>query len=115
SNTITEIERVDGPQAWTETQIPVGKQPEAIDISPDAKEVWTAHGGDGGVSIIDPALRKVIQTLDIGTKRTNRLKFSPDGKLVLISDDAGGSLVVLDAASRGQIKRIAIGAGPEGI
>lgn len=115
SNTITEIERVEGPPGWNETQIPVGKGPEAIDISPDGKEVWTAHGGDGGVSIIDPAARKVTQTLDLHTRHANRLKFTPDGKLVLISDDGGGDLVILEAATRKEIKRIGIGRGPEGI
>lgn len=115
SGTITAIERVDGPLGWNETQIPVGKGPEAMDISPDGKELWTAHGQDGGASIIDVAAKKVIQTLDLHTRRSNRLKFTPDGKLVLISDDGGGELVILDAASRKPIKRIAIGQGPEGI
>lgn len=115
SGTITAIERVNGPLGWNETQIPVGKGPEAIDISPDGKELWTAHGQDGGVSIIDIAAKKVIQTLDLHTKRSNRLKFTPDGKLVLISDDGGGELLILDAASRKQIKRISVGQGPEGI
>jgi len=108
ARTITEIERV-------QTQIPVGKGPEAIDISPDRKEVWTAHGGDGGVSIIDPATRRVTQTLDLHTRRSNRLKFTPDGKLVLITDDGGGDLLILKAATRKEIKRIGIGHGPEGI
>ena len=115
SGTITAIERVNGPLGWNETQIPVGKGPEAIDISPDGKELWTAHGQDGGVSIIDIATKKVTQTLDLHTKRSNRLKFTPDGKLVLISDDGGGELLILDAASRKQIKRISVGQGPEGI
>ncbi len=115
SNTISEMEQVGGRTGWTETQIPVGKRPEALDLSPDGKEFWTAHGGDGGVSIIDVAGKKVIQTLDVHTKGSNRLKFTPDGKMVLISDDAGGELVVLDAGTRKEIKRIAIGKGPEGI
>lgn len=93
----------------------VGKGPEAIDISPDEKEVWTAHSRDGGVSIIDIATRKVKQTLDVQTKRSNRLKFTPDGKRVLISDLAGGELVALDAVARKQIKRMPVGRNPEGI
>ena len=115
SDSVCEIERGSGPLDWNVTVIPVGKGPEAIDLSPDGKEVWTAHSRDGGVSIIDVAAKKVTQTLKVQTKRSNRLKFTPDGKLVLISDLAGGELVVLDATSRKELKRIKMGRNPEGI
>ena len=49
------------------TAVPVGQGPEAMDVSPDGKELWTAHSRDGGLSIIDVAAKKVVQTLDIGT------------------------------------------------
>ena len=101
--------------AWNETVIPVGKGPEGIDISPDSKEVWTAHSRDGGISIIDIAAKKVVQTLNLQTKRSNRLKFTPDGKLVLVSDLDAGDLVVLDAVARKEIKRVKLGKSPEGI
>ena len=97
------------------TTIPVGKGPEGIDMSPDEREVWVAHSQDGGISIIDVKTVKVTQTLDIGTKRSNRLKFTPDGKRVLVSDINGDEVVVLDAASRKEIKRIHAGGHPEGI
>ncbi|MBI3665940.1 MAG: YncE family protein, partial [Acidobacteria bacterium] len=103
------------PLGWNETVIPVGKGPEGIDMSPDGREVWTAHSRDGGVSIIDVATKKVAQTLNVQTKRSNRLKFTPDGKLVLISDLDGGDLVVLDAVARKEIKRMKLGRSPEGI
>ena len=97
------------------TTIPVGKGPEAIDVSPDGKELWTAHSRDGGVSVIDIAGKKVIATLALGTKRSNRLKFTPDGKRVLITDLDGGELLILDAAKRKEVKRINVGKTPEGI
>ncbi|MEO8597857.1 MAG: YncE family protein [Candidatus Solibacter sp.] len=97
------------------TAIPVGQGPEAIDLAPDGKELWTAHSRDGGVSVIDVATKKVVATISLGTKRSNRLKFTPDGKRVLISDMSGGELIVLDAAARKEIQRIKIGTSPEGI
>ena len=81
SDSISIIERAGA--GWNETVIPVGKGPEAIDVSPDGAQIWTAHSRDGGVSIIDIATKKVIQTFSAGTKRSNRLKFTLDGKLVL--------------------------------
>jgi len=97
------------------TTIPVGKGPEALDVSPDGKELWTAHSRDGGVSIIDVAAKKVIATLPLGTKRSNRLKFTPDGKHVLITDLNAGELLILDPATRKEVKRINVGKTPEGI
>ncbi len=114
SDSISIFER-SGAANWNQTVVGVGKGPEAIDQSPDGKEIWTAHSRDGGVSIIDIAAKKVAQTLSVGTKRSNRLKFTPDGKHVLISDLEAGDLVVLDVATHKEIKRMKLGKSPEGI
>ncbi len=100
---------------WIEAYIPVGKGPEGFDVSPDGKELWAANSGDGTVSIVDVAARKVTQTIDVHTKRSNRLKFTPDGKLVLISDLGTGDLLILDAVGRKEIKRLNLGHGAAGI
>ncbi len=115
SDSITLLQRGSDPSAWTLTTIPVGKGPEGADVSPDAREFWAANSGDGTVSIIDVAAKKVTRTLDLHTKHSNRLKFTPDGKLVLISDPGGNELLILDAASRKEIKRLSVGHQPEGI
>jgi DNA-binding beta-propeller fold protein YncE len=57
----------------------------------------------------------VKQTVDVGTKHSNRLKFTPDGKFVLISDLGSGDLVVMDAAARKEVKRLKLGTSTEGI
>jgi len=115
SDSITIMERGSNSLAWNETIVAVGKGPEGIDLSPDEREIWTAHSRDGGVSLVDVATKKVIQTLNLQTKRSNRLKFTPDGKLVLVSDLDAGELVVVDAPARKQIKRLKLGKNPEGI
>jgi YVTN family beta-propeller protein len=105
-----------GPGAvWAQTVIPVGKGPEGIDLSPDGRQVWSAHSRDGGVSIIDVASKKVVQTIAIGTKRSNRIKLTPDGKFALVSDIDTGEVVVLDAPARKVIAHIPVGKSPEGI
>ncbi len=101
--------------AWTQTVVGVGKGPEALELSPDGSQIWTAHSRDGGVSAIDASTKKVVHTFDAGTKRSNRLKFSADGKSILISDDDAGDLVVFEAATRTLVKRIPLGKSPEGI
>jgi YVTN family beta-propeller protein len=100
---------------WHYTVVPVGKRPEAIDLSPDGKEVWTAHSQDGGVSVIDTDTKKVMATIPALTKHSNRLKFTPDGKLVLISDAESNQVLALDARERKLLKKIPVCAAPLGI
>ena len=114
SDSVSMIQQGAGGQ-WVQTVIPVGKGPEGIDLSPDGKQVWSAHSRDGGVSVIDIATKKVVQTIDVGTKRSNRIKLTRDGKFALVSDLEAGELVVLDTSARKVIKRLALGRSPEGI
>jgi len=97
------------------TAIPVGKSPEAIAMSPDGKQVWTATYGDSRVAIVDVAQGVVLETVHVPSQRINRLQFTPDGKRALLSDSSNGDLVVLDAASRKEIKRLKVGENCEGI
>jgi YVTN family beta-propeller protein len=115
SDSISVFDRAAGSSNWNQTVVSVGKGPEGMDLTPDGRELWTAHSRNGHVSIVDVNEKKVIGTIDARTKRSNRLKFTPDGKYVLISDLDGGELVILDAKSRQQVKRIPIGHTPEGI
>jgi YVTN family beta-propeller protein len=114
SDTISVIEPGDGDQ-WKQTLITVGAGPEGLDLSPDGRELWTAHSRDGQVSIIDVATRKVTHTFDAKTKRSNRLKFTPNGELVLVSDLTAGELVIFDARKHMERARLPIGRGASGI
>ncbi len=114
-DSITVIERGANPEVWSPTVIPVGKGPEGFDVSPDGRELWTAQSRDGGLSIIDLAQKKVVGTIDLRTKRSNRLKFTPDGRLALVSDLDAGEVLVIDVATRTVTKRIPLGRMVEGI
>jgi YVTN family beta-propeller protein len=125
--------RLDGPPNNANlVQIAVGTQPEAIDISPDGREVWVGQNGDGGISIIDTETNKVKESFKVGLLPI-RLKFSPAGKQVLVSDPRGGGtageanlsalqalsptsgeVIVVDVASRKIIKRLPVPGVPLG-
>ena len=96
-------------------QIQTGKGPEGLDISPNGKELWVANSRGGSVTIIDLAKNQATATFDIGTKRSNRIKFSRDGKVALVSDLEAGQLIVLYVPGRQVLKRIDVGRAPEGI
>ena len=116
SDSMSILERPANPAgAWNVTTVPVGRGPEGFDVTPDGRELWTAHSRDGGVSIVDLAQKKVVGTIDAQTKRSNRLKFTPDGRLALISDLDSGDLVVIDVAARKISKRIPLGRMVEGV
>lgn len=116
SDSMSILERPANPAApWNVTTVPVGRGPEGFDVTPDGRELWTAHSRDGGASIIDLAQKKVVATLDLQTKRSNRLKFTPDGRLALVSDLDSGELVVIDVASRKVTKKVPLGRMVEGI
>jgi YVTN family beta-propeller protein len=115
SDSLSIIERGANPQTWNQTVVPVCKGPEGFDVSPDGRELWAAGSRDGTVSIINLEQKKVVETLDVQTKRSNRLKFTPDGRLVLTTDLDAGELRVVDVATRKVTKKIPLGKMVEGI
>jgi YVTN family beta-propeller protein len=114
SDTVTAIELNAPPGPKMITHIPVGKNPEAIDVSPDGRELWVGQNGDGSISIIDTATNRLKETIKVGEVPI-RVKFTPDGRRVLVTDAKANQLIVLDAATRKELKRIAIEGVPVGI
>jgi YVTN family beta-propeller protein len=115
SDSISIIERGANPQAWNQTVVPVCQGPEGFDVSPDGRELWAAGSRDGNVSIVNLEQKKVVGTIELQTKRSNRLKFTPDGRLALVSDLDAGELLVVDVATRAVTKKIPLGKMVEGI
>jgi DNA-binding beta-propeller fold protein YncE len=115
SGTVTAMLKSSNESGWSETNIPVGRLSEGIDITPDGKEVWVANAGDQTISAISVAQSKVIETFKSGAKHANRVKFTIDGKHVLVSDPEGNDVVVIEVASRKILKSLPTGNDSEGI
>lgn len=96
------------------THIAVGKQPEAIDLSPDGKEVWVGLNAEGMAEVVDVVGYKSVAKIDI-KGRPYRVKFTPDGKSVVCTMIASKELLIIDAATRKEIKRIKLESVPLGI
>lgn len=96
------------------THIPVGKQPEAIDLSPAGKEVWAGLNAEGMVEIVDTATNKSVAKINIGG-RPYRVKFTPDGKSVICTMLPTKEILIIDAATRKETKRIKLESVPLGI
>jgi len=102
------------PSASRITHIAVGKQPEAIDLSPDGKEVWTGLNAEGMIDIVDTGAYKSVAKVNIGG-RPYRVKFLPGGKQVICTMLASKEIIVIDAATRKEVKRMKIDNVPMGI
>jgi YVTN family beta-propeller protein len=95
-------------------QIQVGKQPEAIDLSPDGKEVWVGLNVEGMAEVVDLATAKSVAKIDI-KGRPYRVRFTPNGKYVICTMVATNEILVIDAATRKEVKRMKIDNVPLGV
>lgn len=100
---------------WDQRLVEVGVSSEGFDITPDGRQLWAADAQTGDVSVVDLEKARLIETLKVGAKGANRLKFTPDGKQVLISSLSNTGLIILDAASHKEVKRIPTPRGAAGI
>jgi YVTN family beta-propeller protein len=100
---------------WTQTVVPTARGSEGFDVSPDGRELWTASAESGVITILDPAAKKVIGTIEAKAFGANRLMFSPKGDLVFISSLGSGDLTIYDAKTRALVKKLTIGHGAAGI
>ncbi len=115
SDSVTAFEFAGIPPAGSKiTQIAVGKQPEAIDISPDGKEVWVGLNAEGAIDVIDTATNKVVEKVKLG-ERPYRVRFTPDGKLLVATMPNTKELIVIDTATRKEVKRIKLESIPLGL
>lgn len=115
SDTITAIEFGAVPPAGSKiTHIPTGKQPEAIDLSPNGKEVWVGLNVENSIQIIDTAQNKAVEKINVG-ERPYRIRFTPDGKQVIATIPNTKELVVFEAATRKELKRISLESYPLGL
>ena len=115
SDSVTAFEFQNVPPAGSKvTHIAIGKQPEAIDLSPDGKEIWAGLNAEGAIDIVDTATNKFKEKVSIGG-RPYRVKFTPDGRYVVNTMAATKELLVIDATSRKELRRIKLESVPLGI
>ena len=116
SDSVTAIEWMNpnNPQAWRTTHVAIGKQPEAIDLSPDGKEVWAGLNVGGAIDVVDTATNKFKEKVTIGG-RAYRVRFTPDGKWVVNTMVETKELLIIDAATKKEVKRIKLDSVPLGI
>jgi DNA-binding beta-propeller fold protein YncE len=96
------------------THIAVGKQPEAIDVAPDGREVWVGLNAEGAIDVIDTAAGKTVQKINLGA-RPYRVRFAPDGSRVFATVPETKEIIVIDYATKKEVRRIKLESVPLGI
>lgn len=94
--------------------IPVGKQPEAGDISPNGKEAWVGLNAEGMVEVVDLVAGRSVAKLNVGG-RPYRVRFTPDGKFVVCTMIPTKEVLLIDAATRKEVGRIKLDGVPLGV
>lgn len=115
SDSVTAFEFQNVPPAPSKvTHIAVGKQPEAIDVAPDGREVWVGLNAEGAIDVVDTSAGKVVEKIKLG-ERPYRVRFSPDGKQVYATMPNTKEIIVIDSATKKEIRRIKLESVPLGI
>ncbi|MFE5537954.1 beta-propeller fold lactonase family protein [Streptomyces sp. NPDC056519] len=84
--------------------IPVGKQPTDVTMSPDGSTVYVVNSGTvfdpGGVSVISTATGEVTRTVT-GLSNPSALALSPDGRLAYVTNQENATVSVIDTGTYG--------------
>ena len=114
-------------------QLPVGKRPRGIKVSPVGGQLIVALSGSplappgtdqkslpppdraaDGIGVVDLATHKVLRIVKSGDDPES-FDVSRDGKTVYVSNEDSGELTVLDLSSGRIVTRVKVGEEPEGV
>lgn len=90
--------------------IAVGKDPAEVTFSPNFTKAYVCNGGDNSVTVINPATKSVITTLQVGANPVGAWP-SLIGKMFVDNED-GKSISVIDIASNSVVATIPLGFKP---
>lgn len=92
-------------------QVPVGRHPAHVVLTPDGRHAYVTNGGDDTVSVIDAAARTLVATIPVG-QYPHGLRARPDGKEIYVANLKAGTVSVIDTSSQKEVAQITAGKGP---
>ncbi|MFZ0304872.1 MAG: beta-propeller fold lactonase family protein [Terracidiphilus sp.] len=79
--------------------IPVGRDPDSIDVDAKGKLAYVANRGSNSVSVVDLEARRVVAQIGVGEQPDAAL-LSPDGRTLLVANFGGDSVSLFDVESQ---------------
>jgi YVTN family beta-propeller protein len=105
------LQIVDLAQRKVASEVPTGRYPHGLRLSPDAATIAVANLQDDTVSLIDVASAKESARIPVG-KAPVQVAWAPDGKTVYVSVRDEDTVAVVDAKSRQKKSSVPVGDGP---
>ncbi|MBD2447790.1 beta-propeller fold lactonase family protein [Nostoc sp. FACHB-152] len=106
----------------TITRIPVGSQPNNIQLSADQKKLYVANGNSDTISVIDTNSNSVVQTISLSRPKDkykganpNSIALSPDGRTLYTTLGGENAVAVVDLRSGQVAGRIPTGWYPNSV
>ena len=96
--------------------LPTGKGTHGLYASRDSKVLYVSNRGEGSISVIDFATRKVVNKWRLpGGGSPDMGGVSADGKVLWLSGRYNGAVYAIDTSDGRLLARIRVGRGPHGL
>jgi YVTN family beta-propeller protein len=107
---------IDG-EAFKELEfVPTGKGAHGLYVSRDSRVLYVSNRGEGSISLIDLATRKVTRKWELpGGGSPDMGGVSADGKVLWLSGRYNSEVYAIDTANGKLLARIPVGRGPHGL
>ena len=96
--------------------IPTGRGAHGLYVSRDSRDLYVTNRGEGSISVIDFATRKVIEKWQLpGSASPDMGGVSADGKVLWLSGRYNSEVYAIDTSDGKLLARIPVGRGPHGL
>jgi YVTN family beta-propeller protein len=110
------VHMIDGDSFTKIGFIPTGKGAHGLYVSRDSKVLYISNRGEGSISVLDFATRKLIHKWELpGGGSPDMGGVSADGKVLWLSGRYNAEVYAIDTSSGKQLARIKVGRGPHGL
>lgn len=92
-------------------EIPVGKRPHGLALSPDSRTIYSTVESERAVKFVDTASDKITASVPL-TGVPNQLAATPDGLWLYIAINSNGTADVIDVHEKKVAKTIEVGRSP---
>ena len=110
------VHLVDGDHLKEIGFIPTGKGAHGLYVSRDSKVLYVSNRGEGSISLIDFATRKVVQKWQLPGRATPDMGgVSSDGRVLWLAGRYSREVYAINTANGKLLARIPVGKGPHGL
>lgn len=106
-----EVQIVDLAQRKVVTEVPTGRYPHGLRMSPDGSTIAVANLNDDSISLIDVAASRESARIPVG-KAPVQVSWRPDGNTLYVTLRDEDAVAVVDASTRQKKSSVPVGDGP---